>query len=418
MHDFFVDLPRTKFGFILGKYIAFMKICIISNLYPPYARGGAEQVVHQMSKELAALGHRVMVITLTPLSEEKEEQGNITIYRIHPRNLFFYTDAHRHNGVARLLWHILDIFHFRSRNRIKQILCEEKPDVVHTHNLMGLGFLIPRLIKKLGLRHIHTVHDVQLVEPSGIILKQKEKSWRYNGLPTKFYTWVMKTLFGSPSVVISPSQFLLQFYEARGFFQNSTRIVMRNPITLLQSLQKNRKHEIFRFLYVGQIEEHKGVKFLIETFLDFLEKQQNCELHIVGSGSSLHALQTMASSQKKIIFHGKVEREKLSGFFEASDITVVPSLCYENSPTVIFESLSFSVPVLASNIEGIAELIQEGENGMTFVVADTLSLQEKLSWCIEHPDDIAKMGAYRKESIVHSSKENYIEKLLQIYTDV
>jgi hypothetical protein len=73
------------------------------------------------------------------------------------------------------LWHIIDIFHFASKNKIRQILQTEKPDLVHTHNLMGLGFLIPRLIKKMGLRYIHTVHDVQLVEPSGIILKQKRK---------------------------------------------------------------------------------------------------------------------------------------------------------------------------------------------------------------------------------------------------
>jgi glycosyltransferase involved in cell wall biosynthesis len=49
-----------------------MKICIISNLYPPYARGGAEQVVHKMSEELAALGHRIIVITLSPGKKKKK----------------------------------------------------------------------------------------------------------------------------------------------------------------------------------------------------------------------------------------------------------------------------------------------------------------------------------------------------------
>ncbi len=392
-----------------------MKICIVTNLYPPYARGGAEQVVHKIAEELAALGHQIWVITLTPGAEEKEVRENITIYRIHPRNLFFYTDAHHHSVVARFLWHLRDIFHVSSRKKVEEILRIEKPDVVHTHNLMGLGFLIPRLIKKLGLRHIHTVHDVQLVEPSGIILKQKEKSFRYTGGPTQLYTAVMRNLFASPQVVISPSQFLLQFYEARGFFQNSKRIVMRNPITLLPKLQKNNQSEIFSFLYVGQIEEHKGVKFLIETFLDFLQKNKNCELHVVGAGSSLSKLQAVARHENKIIFHGKVEREKLPEFFAASDITIVPSLCYENSPTVIFESLSFGVPVLASNIEGIAELIREGENGMTFLAGDFLSLQEKLAWCIEHKLQVSQMGEKGKSELTIMSKENYTEELLKIY---
>ncbi|OGH66397.1 MAG: hypothetical protein A3B90_00085 [Candidatus Magasanikbacteria bacterium RIFCSPHIGHO2_02_FULL_41_13] len=393
-----------------------MRICIISNLYPPYARGGAEQVVHKMSEELAALGHKIVLITLTPGAEEKEAAGNVTIYRIHPRNLFFYTQAHHHGVLARFLWHIIDIIHLHSRNNIREILRREKPDLVHTHNLMGLGFLIPRLIKKMGLRHIHTVHDVQLVEPSGIILKQNEKSFRYTGFPTRLYTWIMKTLFASPSVVISPSQFLLQFYESRGFFPQSHRIVMRNPITLLPRLQKNTKHEVFSFLYVGQIEEHKGVTFLIETFLQFLKENNHCELHIVGAGSSLEDLQTRAKKEKRIFFHGKVEREKLPEFFASSDITIVPSLCYENSPTVIFESLSFGVPVLASNIEGIAELIREGENGITFIAGDENSLQKKLAWCTAHKNEIVQMGEYSKESISNFSKDNYIEKLLEIYS--
>ena len=392
-----------------------MKICIITNLYPPYARGGAEQVVHKIVEELTSLGHSLVIITLTPKMAEKETQGNVTIYRIHPRNLFFYTDAHHHSFFARFLWHVVDIFHFSTRNKIQKILQQEQPNVVHTHNLMGLGFLIPRLIKKMHLRHIHTVHDVQLVEPSGIILKQHEHSYRYTGLPTRIYTAIMRLLFGSPQVVISPSQFLLQFYEERKFFQNSHRIVMRNPITLPASLHEETKNTVFTFLYVGQIEEHKGIHFLVQSFLEFAQKNRDCELHIVGSGSSLEVLQKQAAHEPRIVFYGKVERVRLPEFFARSHITIVPSLCYENSPTVIFESLSFAVPVLASNIEGIAELIREGENGLTFVAGDTLSLEQKLQWCIEHPHEVKIMGQRGKDTVLNFFKEDYLAQLVQIY---
>jgi len=392
-----------------------MKICIISNLYPPYARGGAEQVVHKIVEELTALGHSLVIITLTPQKEEKEQQGNVTIYRLHPRNLFFYTDAHHHSFLSRFFWHVIDVFHFSTRKKIHQILAAEKPDVVHTHNLMGLGFLLPGLIQQLGLRHIHTVHDVQLVEPSGIILKQHEKSRRYNGLATKMYTAIMRTLLGSPQVVISPSQFLLQFYEERKFFRDSRRIVMRNPITLPPSIQTEKKQDVFKFLYLGQIEEHKGVHFLVQSFLEFAKTNPKSELHVVGSGSSLDVLKHLAAQEPRIVFHGKVERSRLPEFFAQSNITVVPSLCYENSPTVIFESLSFAVPVLASNIEGIAELIREGENGLTFVAGDMTSLQEKFQWCVEHPGEVKNMGARGKETLSNFSKEDYLQKLLLIY---
>ncbi len=395
-----------------------MKICIISNLYPPYARGGAEQVVHKIVDELLRLGHKIVLITLTPRKDEREVSGNVMIYRIHPRNIFFYTDAHHHNFLMRTVWHIFDIFNFDARAKVRKILEEEKPDLVHTHNLMGLGFLLPRLLRAQKIPHVHTIHDVQLVEPSGIILKSRENSWRYRGLPTRLYTSIMKQLFASPNVVISPSQFLLQFYEDRGFFSKSKRVVMRNPVTLTPCLEKKKKNDIFSCLYVGQIEDHKGVKFLIETFLQFLESYPNSELHVVGSGSCLSELQKHVETETRIFFHGKVERSELPKFFESSDITVVPSLCYENSPTVIFESFSYSTPVLASNIEGIAELIKENENGLTFTSGDSVALLQKLKWCSETRPKLLDMGENGKFGISDLSQEKYLQRLFDLYNEI
>jgi glycosyltransferase involved in cell wall biosynthesis len=142
------------------------------------------------------------------------------------------------------------------------------------------------MIRRLGIRHVHTVHDVQLVKPSGIIQKSKENSWRYQGFPVRIYSWIMRFLVGSPNVVISPSQFLLNFYESRGFFKNSKRVVLRNPVTSeVQSIKKE-NHDTLHFLYLGQVEGHKGVLFLVKTFLHFLANLSDAInrpiLHIAG----------------------------------------------------------------------------------------------------------------------------------------
>lgn len=407
-----------------------MKICIINNLYPPYARGGAEQVVVKTVEGLREAGHEVVLVAGSP----KDEEGDKTIRRYKPFNLFFYTDAHKHSFLVRFLWHLIDMFHFGSARYVRRILQQEKPDVVHTHNLMGLGFLIPRVIRKLGIHHVHTVHDVQLVEPSGIILKTKEKSFRYNGFPTKFYSWIMKKLMGSPEVVISPSQFLLDFYGERGFFQKSKFVVVRNPMTFgVESLparlgsakragKAGRKLKVesednsFNFLYLGQIEGHKGIEFLVESFLKFLSKNSvQTKLHIVGDGSFLNKIRTLSENEKRIVVHGRVDRSELPVLFASTDMTIVPSLCYENSPTVIFESFSFGVPVLASDIEGIAELIREGENGLTFAAGDEGSLLEKLTWCLENKERLKEMS--QKTSISSRSERDYVERLEELYRE-
>lgn len=393
-----------------------MKVAIINNIYPPYDRGGAEQVVVKTVAGLRAAGHQVVVITTTPDKPQTEVvASDLTLYHIHPHNLFFYTDAHRHNFVMRFVWHIIDIFNYSAASAVKEILNKEKPDVVHTHNLMGLSFLLPWSIRKLNRRHVHTVHDVQLVEPSGMILKARENSWRYNGLPTRLYTRLMRVLIGSPQVVISPSQFLRDFYTTRGFFKHSTIQVVRNPVMFapLPSATKPLNSGM-RFGYIGQIETHKGVALLVQAFQN-LPTDVNAELHIMGNGTQFEQLKKQTINDERIVWYGRVERKALPELLQTLDALVVPSLCYENSPTVIFESFACHVPVIASNIEGIAELIQEGENGLTFKAGDAASLTERLAWGTANRSDLARMGANTQNYLAGLSQAEYITRLESVY---
>ena len=394
-----------------------MKICVINNLYPPLARGGAEQVVEKSVLALTEAGHTVVLVTLGASTQVLKYSSDATLrtYTYTPKNLFFYTDAHKHSFLSRLVWHVVDMFHVGSARFVREVLEKEQPDVVHTHNLMGLGFLIPRAIRKLGIRHVHTVHDVQLVEPSGIILKQREHAFRYRGLPTKCYVAIMRRLMGSPEVVISPSKFLLNFYREWKFFGGSEFVQLRNPMTFEFGIKNDElriKDTAFRFFYVGQIEEHKGVRFLVETFLS---SDIQCELHIVGDGAQLDEIKRLSEDDKRIHIHGRVGRDKLPALFEQADMVIAPSLCYENSPTVIFESFAFGVPVLASNIEGIAELINEGENGMTFAAGDENNLNEKLTWCVSHREDVKQMGEKTGDFLEAFSVEGYVGELEGLY---
>jgi glycosyltransferase involved in cell wall biosynthesis len=391
-----------------------MKVCIITNLYPPNARGGAEQVVSKTVDGLMKQGHDVVVITTTPERVWTESKDKLTIYRFRPWNLYYYTDAHKFSGIMRFFWHLINIFHIDAAAHVKQILKKEKPDVVHTHNLMGLSFLIPRVIRKLKLRHLHTIHDVQLVEPSGIILKSKEGTWRYNGLHTDIYSWLTKKLFGSPDVIISPSKFLFDFYSSRGFFPNSKHKVLRNPIPFsLTQTNRNDASRPFSFLYVGQIEDHKGIVFLVDAFRQMLNL--DAHLHVAGSGSAFAKVKALAEGDVRIHIYGRVDRDKVADLFNSADVTIVPSRCYENSPTVIFESFYFGVPVLASNIEGIAELITEGENGATFVADDIDSLKNKIRWCADSKDELLYMAGKTRDSLKGLGEEEFLETLVGLY---
>lgn len=406
-----------------------MKICLISNLYPPYNRGGAEQVVKNTVSGLISLGHEVVVVTACPAGKNSSDSVGVNprVYRFFPWNLFFYGNDFHYPAAVRFFWHLLDIFNLHSFFKVRAILQKEKPIVVHTHNLKGLGFLIPLAIRSLGLRHVHTLHDVQLVEPSGIIIKGQEKSWRYNGPWVKLYAAICRRLFGSPQVVISPSKFLLGFYEQRGFFVQSKKVILPNPVVEARdssacpalggaSLGMTDSNQPFRFLYLGQIEAHKGVLFLIKAFQKMVKElgPGQAEFIIVGTGSRLTEAQSLSSGIPEIIFLGRAERNQLPAIFAKTDVTIAPSLCYENSPTVIFESFSFGVPVLASSIEGVAELIRNEENGWTFEAGNEADLAQKMRWCVQNRAKISALRPLTRRSIEGLDLDRYLDKLLDL----
>lgn len=382
-----------------------MKICLINNLYKPYNRGGAEQVVELIINGLKRKGHNVFVITTKPLFSELKNQ-QLKIYYI---NALYY-NIDKLPKFLRLFWHIIDMFDIGSYMKIRSVLKKEKPDIVLTHNLKGISYLIPCLIKKLNIKHIHTLHDIQLLHPSGLMFYGKEKI--IDSLPAKIYAGICRRLFGSPDAVISPSNWLMEAHLSKGFFKNSRQTVLPNPVSpAAQPSYPKKTAKTFRFLYVGQIEKHKGVLFLISAFKKF-NIGLNCELIIIGGGSKLKQAKESAGDNKNINILGKVGNEEVQKLMRQSDGLIAPSLCYENSPAVIYEAFACGLPVIASDIGGIPELTAEGA-GILFKPGDENDLTNKIKWALANPQEFMRIGEMGREKVKRFGVENYINKLLE-----
>ena len=393
-----------------------MKICLISNLYPPISRGGAEKVAKIVAGGLKSSGHQIFVISTKPWSGRESlkvatrDEDGIKVYRFYPANIYYYLNDFKHNIFWRLKWHLLDMINCHSRCVVKKILKQEKPDVVITHNLMGIGFLIPGAIRSLGIKHIHTLHDVQLAVPSGLIIRGQENNWQQRAWFRKIYEKICRRLFASPDIVVSPSRWLLDFYIQKGFFKKSKKIVLPNPVERIYPAGIPMDANILKFLYLGQIEEHKGILFLVDVFK---KMDMNFELHIAGDGSKMEALKNRAGDDKRFIIHGRLDGEALERVFNGIDLTIVSSLCYENSPTVIYESLAAGVPVIAAKIGGVAELVQDGQNGFTFEAGNAEDLSRILKRVVTNRDELQKMRLAAMRSVEDFKIDNYISCLLR-----
>ncbi|MFH1253226.1 MAG: glycosyltransferase family 4 protein [Candidatus Uhrbacteria bacterium] len=398
-----------------------MKIAVLTNLYPPISRGGAEKVVQRIVAELLQRGHEVVVIStmsfsgLSSLEPVIHEALGEKVYRFFPLNLYHVLNDHKHPYFLRAIWHAIDLFSSWPAKQIEKILVLEKPDLVLTHNLKGLGLRSPLAIKNLRLPWVHTVHDVQLSVPSGLLMVGEKKNLLERFL-RRPYEILVQRVIGEPNLVLSPSKFLAGFYQQRGFFKNTEVRVLPNPVPDFPLSSRGiRSPGPLRLLFAGQLERHKGIFDLLEA-VNLLEIP--VELHVAGSGTYASLVQKQSAKDKRIIYHGFVSTNSLENLFSIIDAVVVPSRCLENSPTIIYESLQSGVPVIASDIGGLSELIQHGNNGYLIEPGNVQSLVKIIKSFTDEVVVFHQRYQAIQASVAAYSLKSYVDHLEVLMTNL
>jgi glycosyltransferase involved in cell wall biosynthesis len=420
-----------------------MKILFVSNLYGELARGGAERIVEREASALAAAGHDIVVVTAERPREipkgvclpaepwrcpppgdaaavqaaydaavaRQKKPGQPRVVRFDPGNIYFYADDHAHGIVERFFWHMLDMTDAKSAKTFDAILGLEKPDVVHTHNLMGLGFRIPAVIRRRRIRHVHTVHDVQLLHPSGLLASSGDRPW-YALVPQAAYVAWMRALMGSPDTVIFPSHFLRALHDRAGFFRRSKKMILVNPTPAVVATRI--APASLRFLFVGQVETHKGVGLLLDAWEKSGLGAAGAALEIVGAGSAADAMKKKAAPIAGISFSGQLSGTALAAAYDRASFVVVPSLVIENQPTVILEAFSRGTPVVAAMSGGIPEIVREGETGFLFMPGDVDACCDTLKRAAAHPEWLHLSQTGRAWAATHGIAA-HVDGLLRAY---
>jgi len=393
-----------------------MKICLINNLYKPFNRGGAEKITETIANGLIKAGHKVFIITTKPCGEKLPTAS--------PELKVYFLDSCYYNlnklpKFFRLVWQIWNVFNFVSYFRIKGILQKEKCDAVITNNLMGLGFLTPLAIKKLRIKNLHIAHDIQLIHPSGLMYYGEEGIIESSF--AKIYSGLCRRLFNSPSAVIFPSNWLKDLYIERNFFSKSKISVLSNPVEDAPEQTKEQSgnfhpvksqstigtQSVFngvKFLFLGQIEKHKGIFLLIDAFNKLKEKYPDIELVLAGDGSKIKEAREKALGNNNIKFLGWPGDEIANKSLFSANCLVYPSLVYENCPNAIQRAIATNLPVVASDLGGIPELLNKNA-GILFKPADVNDLVEKMEWMIKNKDGLQILNQ------VNFKVEDYIKEL-------
>ncbi|MBI2551625.1 glycosyltransferase family 4 protein [Candidatus Uhrbacteria bacterium] len=393
-----------------------MKIGILSNLYPPYTRGGAELIAWRTAHELHVRGHDVFAFTTMPFEGMNSFYATIrdkyveSVYRFFPFNTYHLLADGTHWLPTRALWHLIDMYGPQPAREFARVCEVEQPDIIISHNLKGLGLQIVPEIRRQHLPQVHILHDVQLTVPSGLMLHGHESEGFNRPFIRRWYEWQVQAIFKSPELIVSPSRFLAGLYRDRGFFPNSRVEILPNPVPNLPKSDRTIRPSTgpIEFLFVGQLVAHKGIEFLWSVLSKW---DVPFRLHVAGEGALTQWMLKLADTDPRVIYHGYIPLEKLNDLFSISDAVVVPSLCYENSPTIIYECFGSGVPVIASDIGGIGELVRQGENGFLFIPGDKKGLLAALRAFVANRESFRHAASRISASVDAFTVGKYVDQL-------
>ena len=139
------------------------------------------------------------------------------------------------------------------------------------------------------------------------------------------------------------------------------------------------------------------------------------QLRVAGDGPEAGLLDGMAGVIRLGSLPGEVVRQEMS----RAVALVVPSIWYENFPRTIVEAFACGLPVIASRIGALADIVSEGETGLLFEPGNPQDLADKLAWAQAHPAEMDAMGrnARAKYEAEFSAEVNY-RRMMEIYGGV
>lgn len=355
-----------------------MKICFISNLYPPNVLGGAEIIVEKMASSIQMMGHEVIVITTSPDNNKHMTTRNgIKVYQINTTRVYPTYKQTEASAIQKPLWHLFDLYNRKTLDAVKSILLDEEVDIIHVNNYKGLSLSCFKAGHELGIPLVYESHDFSLICPRANLIRGNNTLCDGRSFVCDEYVKIQRRLLDDyVDLLISPSEFMINKFRRNNFFTNTPCVKIPLGTDFKFEGNHSKSYDTIDITYIGTLGKHKGVQTLICAFKEISE--ENIRLHIVGKGYDEEEFKQMAQEDSRITFHGFVDNEKILDFYVNSNVLVIPSICYDNSPLVIYESFCTGTPVIGSDIGGIPELITDMENGLLFEAGNVESLKEKL----------------------------------------
>lgn len=168
----------------------------------------------------------------------------------------------------------------------------------------------------------------------------------------------------------------------------------------------------------GTISEEKGHHLAVETLNTLLEENTGLKLVIVGAGEYLASLSGLIEKfglKDRVILTGFIPNESISSYYNAADIYLLPTLRAEGLPFALIEAMSIGLPIIASKIGGIPNILKNEQEGLLINPGDTDDIVSKILILLQNKSLRKELGANARSKVLNELKaENMVNRTLKV----
>ncbi|HPR65251.1 MAG TPA: glycosyltransferase family 4 protein [Thermoanaerobaculia bacterium] len=342
--------------------------------------GGAENyawdVVHHLKGK-----HEAALLVLGDADEIQEDEiDGIHVISCPQKNVARIRNLSTSSPLTKALWHYLDAYNPRMVPLLRSIFQRFQPDILHTHKIDGFSHAIFRVAKRSGIPAIHTLHDFAAICPYAIFTCPF-RSWGPCPdlpLPCRVYKAAKQWAMGSgPALVLSPSRHLADTHAEFGIFRQSRIEHLPLGVPRPPAPPDQRQENSFQITYIGGLTLQKGVRVLLDSWAR-IDPSEGMKLVIAGEGPLRQEIENLAGKNPSIRYRGKVPGSVITDILYESHVLVLPSIWRENHPLVLVEAAMAGVPLIASSIGGIPEMVLDGKSGILVPPGNAQALSEAM----------------------------------------
>ena len=354
-----------------------LKICVVTNYYPPYFIGGYELGCRDIVESLKLRGHQIRVLTSTYKVDQPQTEGEI--YRWLQLSEWWMPYYTRDFTAA--------ITKEKANRRAFRQLCAEfQPDLVYVWNPVGISLSIVSVAQQLGLPVCYFVSDHWLEEwendPGYQLWQEQAVGLRHRFLfkPALAFLRSVKLADRPGAPIFRHVQFASEALKRDALEKGpalASAEVIHWGVNADQFSLTEKPDQPSRLLFVGQLTPHKGAHTAVEAFC--LLKQRGYEsatLTVVGDSPltdfKAQLKETIAANklEQQVRFIGQVRREEMPQIYANHDVLIFPSVWAEPFSITVVEAMASGLAIAGTLTGGSDEILKDGVNALVFAKED------------------------------------------------